>query len=442
VKTSEAVAATDPHSSGIVGAVSSSALLGAATCVSFGRFSISGFYSKAAFDANYDTANAITSIFPGEYHRTATEIGRSNNAEQTLFGGHIDLAEPISTAINSEFGVTGYASSLNQPISSAVTSTKIGTQHESLIAVSENAESNDILLAIEEGISISDTSTAFAFAGSLTIEPTVGLDIVLQYRRLPPNYLSRSTAVFGERSAYGENENGSYLGLDWKTIPSWLSLSAYTDLSTTIATTATSVYPVNTKDYLLHTTLFLGNPNERIDLQYRLKSVDEKVGSVDSLGLATTLSGIRTTANFLMHGSFAASRIFRIKVEAQAVKVEHTSATTLTHEVGYLASLGSSFALSGVVSLEGRATYFSTPSFNTHLTSFEPDVPGAASFSPLYTTGERYLLFVSAWPAPEIKFSGKIVVTTFPSPRTIGSGFGAYVGSSETRVSLQCDVAF
>ena len=101
----------EPHSGGIQPYISSSSyryFRGAASEVTSGIFSLSGFFSDRTIDATVSsTSDTITSLSTTGYHRTASELAKRNQAQSNVAGAHVSVT-PVSGANFLEFGATAY----------------------------------------------------------------------------------------------------------------------------------------------------------------------------------------------------------------------------------------------------------------------------------------------------------------------------------------------
>ena len=125
---------------------------------------------------------------------------------------------------------------------------------------------------------------------------------------------------------------------------------------------------------------------------------------------------------------------FQSRVEyVKNVTLETTGGSVIYQDVIYK-PLGKpySFAL--------RLGLFTTDSYDTRIYSYEQDIPGSYSISPMYGSGKRVYLMTRLRPYRGIDLWIRAGRSIYPGTTTLGSGNDAIENSHKTEIKLQLAV--
>ncbi|MEO6939672.1 MAG: hypothetical protein ABI444_05975 [Candidatus Kapaibacterium sp.] len=442
VKSRDVVQNVQSHPSRVEGSLSTaSSFRGAASQFIIGPLDATIFYSRKFVDAALDTSG-ITSLPTNGYHRTTDEIARKNAASIQAIGAHLSSDISLGRDLHSTLSGTYYSSAFSDPLQ--INTTKPIAQKGDVGSLSFQASNTIISIEAEGAMSAVDTARAFAGTASLLLEPEEGLTFALNYRNLSRNFSSRFGGTFGESTTDARNEEGLYLGTEWKLIPDLFTLSAYADLSHTFQGAKIDQPPIRTSDYLVGITLEKNITGITAYAQLHQKAKEEFTHGVNVGGISQTISGERVSSDLLLEGSIPIVSHLKIKFRAEHLTVQHVQLATdgRTTETGVLFYLAPILQLPQQITLEARAIFFRTDSYDSRLYAYESELLGASSITPLYGKGVRGYLLASIFLAPTIHLSLKAAETFFDTPRSFGSGVTARVGSTDSYFGLQFDIGF
>ena len=442
VKSRDVVQNVQSHPSRVQGSLSTaSAFRGVAGQFIFGPLDATIFYSRKFVDAALDTAG-ITSLPTSGYHRTTDEIARKNAASLQAIGAHLSSDISLTRDLHSTLSGTYYSAKFSDPLN--LNTTKPIAEKSDVGSLAFQASSRLLSIEAEGAMSVVDTARAFAGTASLLIEPEAGLTFALNYRNLSRNFSSRFGGTFGESTTDARNEEGLYLGTDWKIVPELFTVSAYADLSHTFQGAKIDQPPVRTSDYLLGATLEKNIFGITAYAQLHEKSKEEFTNGVNAAGIPQAISGQRNSTDLLLEGSIPIIGHLKLKFRAEHVTVQHVRSTSdvSASETGALYSIAPVLQLPQQVTLEARAIFFQTASYDSRLYVYESELLGASTITPLYGNGVRGYVFASIYLAPTIHLSFKAAETFFDSARSFGSGSTARSGSTDSYLGLQFDIGF
>lgn len=413
----------EPRSNGIQPYISSSSFRffrGAAVELTSGIISVSGFFSDRKIDATTDS-NTITSLSFTGYHRTASELGRKDKAESKLAGGHIAIT-PLNEDNYLEFGATGYALGYDKPVivKDPLSLGFRGRRH-SMISAETRGAFSFISWDGEMAHMNSDAGKTNGFAMSVITAPLKILDVSLNYRDLPANFISPFGGTFGINSADAQNETGWYIGSKLTVIEKSLWLFGSVNFSISENPGKSNVHY---SDIRFGSTYSL--PSYPLHLTAELRSYGK--------GPAFTLTSDSLSKTSLRF-DFDARISKRVHLSLRTEFQRSFSETDSEEKKGYLIGTALKYLPVEELSVATGIMFFGTDSYAARFYSNETDLPGSAPFVALYGNGYRYYVQCSYSPVNAIKISGRIVETLYaPAP-----------GSAQlhkTTVGLQCDIAF
>jgi hypothetical protein len=414
-----------PRSSGIQPYISSSSLKffrGAAADMTAGIFSASGFFSDRKIDATLDSSGKTILSFPSSaIHRTAAEIARKNEAQANVAGGHIAIT-PLQEDNYLEFGATAYTLNYDKPVAAKDSvSTGFSGQKHSMLSLETRSAFSKISLSGEFARMFSDAGYGNAFVMTLLGAPMKWLELSLNYRKLPDKFISPFGSTFGINSASAQNETGWYLGTKVTAIPNALTFFG----SANIAESASpGNSPMHNSDIILGSEF--APRSFPVSLSFQFRSYGK--GPVFSIA-----------------GDSLAKNSFRLDVSADLGKtislslraeLQHSySVADSTTKVGHIVEVGIYYLPLPEFSVSSGIAFHETDSYSSRLYSNEADLPGSASYIPLYGSGFRYYLQFAYDIGTALTLSARIAQTqSTPTPTS--------AEVHKTILSAQFDLAF
>ncbi len=409
------------HSSGIQPYISSSSyryFRGAASEITSGIFSLSGFFSERQIDATIDS-NTITSISSTGYHRTTTELARKDQAQSSVTGAHIAITPYLENAFL-EIGATGYGLNYDKPVIGK-DSLSFSGQNHSMVSVETRGAFSFLALSGEFARMISDVGRKNAYAITIEGNPLEDWEFSLNYHDLPPNFISPFGSTFGIHSGTAQNERGWYLGSKYTLLPKMLSLFGSANFSQS----------QNLSRGILHYSdiLFGGTYTfQSFPIWLTLQGRSYGKGSAFSIaGDSLSKKSLRLDLDADLSKSISAS----LRAELQRTY----SLLDGTATGGYLFGIGIYYLPIHEVSFSSGIAFFNTDSYSSRFYSNEADLPGSVPFIALYGNGYRYYSQCSYDALRALTFSARVA-------ETIYTPFLGSILFHKMTVGVQCDMAF
>lgn len=434
-KSSEVIDAVEAGGERIDGYLSSSysnGFRGAAAVVKWGSLTTRFFFSSRSYDAVIDSG-IVTSIDLDGYHRTTSEIDKSNAVASRLWGVH--AAYPLyDQDAEWTIGATTYSEHFSLPVRTGGFAYNFRGTDVRMASVNSSFGSRTIGLDVEAAWSRSDVGSAVGVITSLVWKPSAQLRFAINGRYLPHDFVSRHGGTFGESTDDAQNERGVYAGVAMS-IMKGLAISAYADVASTIAPPYGDRSNTRSNDFLLMSEYEV---SEKTLLALRLCH-KQKTTETSNAGQLVTDWRKQTSARFdLSYHVLGFDCLSRI----EAVNVGY-GVREAGDEPGALMMLRIGRSLfDEAIRLELGVARFSTKSYDSRCYIFETDVPGASTLLPLYGNGWRYSMRLSAEVLAGITGSAKLGITKYDRDRTIGSGLTERLGTVDSRISVQLDTRF
>jgi hypothetical protein len=414
-------AAVSPRVSGIAPYISSSSFRyfrGAASEVSAGIISVGGFFSDRNVDATTDSGT-ITSLYSNGYHRTTSELSRKEKVQSKVAGAHISLV-PLDDDSYFEIGATGYTLDYDRPVIIRDSSlTAFHGQHHSMASVEIRSAFSFFSLSGEYANMISDAGKEHAIVVSSIISPLDFLELSMNYRNLPVNFISPFGSTFGINTNDAQNETGWYIGSTISIIPRCFYLFGSLNIART----------QNPGNIDLHYS------NIRIGGKYKLLSFPlEFFAEVRSYGKGKIFSIQNDSISKNTFRLVAKSNITKSIRISQRIEFERYTNQLNIPEDGYLAATKIEYIPFPEISISSGISVFQTDSYSSRFYSNETDLPGSVPFVALYGRGNRYYIQCSYKPLASVELSARAAETQYRvSP--------ANTILHKATVGLQCDVS-
>ena len=372
--------------------------------------------------ANIDsTGNFATSIYASGYFRTNNEIQKKNKLIEKSIGGNLELQ-----LAKTKFGFTTYLLDYSKEITSIAKNVFNGKS--GLLS-----SAYGFLFFDNSSYSVEISSDAKAnLSGKASAQLKFGdLELAFHYRYFPPDYRSPYGYNLGESDAPA-NETGLYAGLFWK-VTMKFNMSLYADYYKNIS--ATSNLPLPKKGIDMFSE-FEYNIAMRTKIRLRLRNENSTDNyKSDTSDYSSFIKNVSRARLDLIH-AFGK----KVKALVRAEYVYSTFGGIYSDEKGYLAFADLSWQPVNDFWLGGRATVFSTDSYESAIWQFESIVPGYYLTFPMYGKGTKFIVYAGYTPFEEMSLWLRFSVLTKTGVESLGSDYNEIQGNKDSRLYLQLDV--
>ncbi len=398
-------------------------LQGAAATLRLSRaVRLSAFASYRPHDATLNKADGtVATIVASGYHRTPTEMGKKNNTHSFTAG------------INAAFSASGFHAGLTAAYTHYDRDLRPGT---SAPYRRHYASGNDFA---NLGLDYGYTGHALSLRGetainrqgrvatihSLSLALPAGLSVVLLHRFYSYRYTAILASSFSEGGRV-QNENGAYLGLDWRPSARW-RLAAYADYARFAWPRYRVSLPSWASDGMLEAAFSADAFTLAARYRLRLRQRDnEQKTALDriadhKLRLALTLwPGGRVAA----------------RTQADMALARHGGA-----QRGLMVSQGVAARL-GWLRLDGFVGYFRTGGYDARLYVYERGPLYSFASAAYYGHGLRYSLMARADVGRRLALILKAGATTRFDGSSTGSGYQEVSSPTLADIDLQARWSF
>lgn len=403
---------------------------GAATTVVLGKFETTLFYSGKKSDANVmakDTVLnevlSVSSLQQTGLHRTTAEISDKNSLKERIYGGHLAFK---TSQVN--IGITG----LSNLYSAAFEKSK---ELYKRFDFSGNVNTNlsfDYSFIYKNynffGESGRSSNGGLATINGLLVSLGPTLSMSFAYRNYQRNYQALLAKAFGESYA-SNNENGTYIGLQYKPVKSW-TFSGYYDLFKFPWLNYLVDAPSYGQEYFAQLTY---TPSKTIELYGRCKfSEKQKNGSTSQP--INFLVNVHQT-NYRFNISYKISKA--ITLQNRLEYIEYQKENNIP-EKGFLMYQDINYkSMKSPVSFNLRYTLFDTDSYNSRLYAYQNDIMYVYSIPAHFYRGAtvyfncqyRLLKIMDIWMGYHL--------TMYDNRNTIGTGLDEIAGSNKSEIKMQ-----
>lgn len=385
-----------------------------------GAFDICSWLSYAPRSANIENDTA-QSIYNNSYYRTETEIDKKYAFDETCFGTELQFSTgPLKTGLLlSYLYYENYISSIAK--------TSFHGRQGVLASLYTQYLKDDF----SAGIEISkDGSGKYGLKAGCQyfvndFEFAVGTRYFDSLFRAPFGY------SFGEWDAPA-NETGIYAGCVWKGIDK-MNFSAYCDIYKTIGHTYFIPEPVSGFDIFSEADMKLARGSHALfRLQHEEKDDFYKNNQEEKILYTKSKTKIRLDIRTKLYPKVQ----IRGRVELSAISFDGN----YKRETGILSFLDLKWSAKSWLKLYSRATYFSTPSYESAIWQFEAPAPGYMRSVPLYGSGFRLLLGLKTEPVKYLRINMRFALTKKYNVESMGSGYMEIPGDEHKTFLVQADL--
>lgn len=377
---------------------------------------ISAFASWRNFDATLNNDGTIATILTSGYHRTAKELEKKNNSQNTTAGGNI-------TYRNKGFhiGATAVYTSLNREL-------KPNTK---TVYRRHYASGKDFYNAsIDYGytghrISFNgETATggcnALATLNMMTLSVTDRLDITALQRFYSYKYYALLSRSFSEGGTI-QNESGAYLGFTWR--PSLkLSVTAYTDYAYFSWPKYQTSKESKAFDNLVQATW--APSSWTFTARYKLKFRERD--NADKTGLKYKIEH---------RGRFNAT--YKTKSWQMRTQADLSLCSYLGNSHGWMLTQNLACSAINKLRLNASIGYFNTDDYDSRVYTYERGLLYSFSVPSFYGEGIRSTFLASTDVIRNLLLTAKVGFVKYFDRSTIGSSYQLIAHSSATDLEIQ-----
>lgn len=404
---------------------------GAALQLSHSRLSLHLFASIRSLDAATDSISGeVKTVYADGYHRSSSEISRSDNLKESVFGAAVDLEYKGITAGAVHYIAT-YSPSLNKDTAKKLYDIE-GSRY-SVTGLRINYGFRNLSLFTEAGMTHKFSP---AFIAGITFNPGTELRANFIYRRFPYDFASPHSNAPGERSETG-NEHGFLASVS--IVPfKRLTVSAILDQYIFPYRTYYNTIPVRGKEFQVALDW---KPESGLTFSIRLTKEDkeEMTDLTDEYGRSVSTAVVRSQSG--IRAGFALSgRSVSLRSRYEYRFVDYCGHTLSSK--GNLLYTEISTAVLRPFDLTVRLIAFHTDSYDSRIYEFERDVTGVMSNLALYGKGMRWYVLLKSVPMPGIRITLKYSETLREGVKRLGSGNDEIDGNFLSRLSASIEVKF
>ncbi len=404
---------------------------GAATTMVYKKFETTIFYSTKKTDANVllkDTIHnevlSVSSLQQTGLHRTTAELADKHSLGETIYGGHLAFK---TRQLNIGFtGLKMLYSATFEKSSRPYKYFDFAGNHNSNFSLDYSLLHKNYNFFGEFGRS--ENGGLAAINGLLiALDPRLSMSFI--YRNYQPNYQALFAKAFGE-SYIGNNENGVYIGLQFKPVRSW-NFSGYYDFFKFPWLNYLVDAPSSGQEYFAQITY---TPSKTMEMFGRCKFSEKQKNGGPASEPISFLVNIHQN-NYRFNISYKISKSVTLQNRIEYVEFQKEGDTP---EKGFLIYQDINYkSMQSPVSLNFRYTLFDTDSYNARVYAYENDIMYVYSIPANFYRGStvyfncqyRLLKMLNIWLGYHL--------TIFDNRKTIGSGTDEIAGNKKSEIKIQ-----
>jgi hypothetical protein len=412
-------------------------LRGAAVETMLGPFAVTALASDLLLDATLDEKGAVTSFYESGYHRTATEQAKRHVLRERLAGGRLAYRDnPLLKA-----GITWYASEFDRsvdPPDSVRRRFVFRGRHNGVVGIDLGASFGSALFFAEGARSASGGLAAVA--GVLVELPRV--KVVAHYRHYDKDFYNRHALPFASSTGVANNEQGFYLGAQWRLRPG-SRVAFYYDTSKRPWRTYSFPMPTGAEDGLAQLEQRLLRGVVAL-LRVRCARNSDLMTVTDPLSrdVSVVAQRSRLVARAQVQYDPAKSLSLRGRVEKSYVVMRPvgTSWWLGRRSHGLLLSQEAVARFAQRLQCQFRVVQFDTDDYESRIYAYESDLPGVLTNRLYAGRGSSWYLLVRARVGRAVFLGAKFTSTYYDDRATVGSGLDETEGPLARTLSVQLDL--
>lgn len=401
---------------------------GAAVTLDLGIVDVSAFASRTHVDASPNTQvdGAFMGIQSSGLHRTPTEIANRRQLGVASYGGHVKYGTGSLT-----LGSTIVANSLDAPI---VPANQLHRIHQ--FRGNERLNASLDYQWIIKGIQVYGEAAVnergqFATTNGAYVELDKRLIFSINQRWMSPQYDALYMAPFGETSAQGSGESGTYLGIEWRHNAKFTS-NAYVDHYRFQWMRFHTSAPSHGRDYLWQTVY---NINRKSLTYTRLRWQQRDINQPDEMPVRQ--QSVENRISVRQHFQTELSEVW-----SMATRMEYSERRFMGDaEQGWLLYQDLRYHLKkSRLLFTARYAMFHTDGYNARIYAYEHDVLYAFSIPPYFDRGTRFYAIAKWDISKRATLWLRYAQTYFYEREVIGSGLNEIKGNRMDEVRIQLRV--
>jgi len=378
-------------------------LRGTAVNVKINNFNLTAFYSNKLKDAVLDSAQrTINSVSSDGYHRTVTELNKSEVYKEVISGSDLMYNTELFSA-----GFLYYNLSTEYPFASD--KYPAGKSFD-YFSISYSFPFRRLQVSGE----ISLFRKSFATIHSINFDISDKIRAVITLRNVSPGYFSFLSSAI-------KKESGIYAGISISSLPGNLNL--YYDSYSKM--TSANIFPVNGNKLLVQY-----DAHPFTDMLCRLKYTRSTMQRDDNIFTEVTDHNVSSELIYKLNRSMT-----------WKFRIDYTSYSDFSNEKGYAFYQEIIYwPLKKELEIYGRITLFNTGSFLSRVYQYEKDLTGTFNMNPLFNEGVRWFIGANFTISPGSKLQCKYSETYKPDAEFLGSGYNKIKGGLDNQISVQLDI--
>jgi len=381
---------------------------------SFSPFQVYAFYSKTSWDGSV-TDSSFSSFKIDGLHRTENDLEKVDQIQETTYGTHLGLnliQEIFQLNLGSTFFTTRFSKQYlpNQTLENRYRFTgsefSVGSVDWDLTIQKNN-------IFGEWAYNFTQKAASWVCGIRRPINPSIKASLI--YRFYSPKYYSPYASAFAERGDDARNEEGLFFGVAFKLSPSF-SISTYYDIFSFPYVSTNTVFPNAGYDYYLQTQL-------KLSKQLLLSSMFQSKEKQESHSLQEYKEmAIKRSSRFRNDVTLTFSSDIKLKTRIELKQVQTESTNGTQKEFGWLMYEEVAFKPIDKLNMKVRLAVFNTPSYNSAIYTYEPNLPLLLSSRALYGKGHRLLINATYELMKQFKIAFRYANTLRHDVSEIGSG--------------------
>ena len=382
------------------------------------------WYSNVDRSATVDDIGIVTSVYKTGYYRTPSEISKKNALNENLYGANLEWKSKYFSV-----GAVAYHIKYDKPIESISKSVFSGNQGllgsvYSLLTFSDVSFGTEVSKDANSNIAIK--------AGTQLVKQD--FSIAAGFRSYDALFRSPYGYNFGEQS-YIANETGFYFGVNWKKYKT-LNISAYLDIYR--SKQQTYYIPYGLRGIDLFSEIWW-KPHRKTEIRIRLRYEDKTDSHTDyDIEQKLVYQKIKPALRFDIKHNVNTKLFLRFRSESNAVLYEKDK----SDEEGFMMFMELSWQIFKQLKAGGRATIYSTDSYDSAIWQYEYAMQGYMTTVPLYGKGSRYYMYLKIMPIENIILTLRSSYMKKNNTETLGSGYYETLYNEDLRFYFQLDLRF
>ncbi|MGQ9854073.1 MAG: ComEA family DNA-binding protein [Candidatus Oleimicrobiaceae bacterium] len=402
------------------------------------RLHVIALASDMPLDANLNDEGLVTSFYESGLHRTASEQTKRHAVHEKLVGGRVAYAEGEVLSV----GMTCYTSRFDrsvQPPDSGRRRFAFRGKRNQLVGADFTFNFASVLFFGEAARS---SGGGIAALGGMLVE-LPRFRFIAHLRHYEPDFYNRHARPFASTTGVANNEQGFYLGAQWRPRPGTRLAFCY-DTSKRPWRTYAFPLPASAEDGLVQVEQRL-LPGVVGLCRLRWVRNPELTSVVDPFSREIAVVDVKSRLNVRMQVTLHAAPNFslRSRVEKSRVLVQPQGLTSWrgTTANGLLVAQDVVVRVGQRLAAQTGFVQFDTESYDSRIYMFESDLPGVLTNRAFVGRGTHFYLLLRVQLARKVLLGAKLSSTYYDDRQAVGSGLDQTAGPFVRVACVQVDVS-